>query len=133
MTVAWTSGAARRNKRWPEALKREIVAASLLRGATVAAVARRYDVNENQLHLWRRRARDESLERTTIGTLGPGRLVPVRVAPDVGSDYGMGADCSGSEAVIEIIVNVSGPTRIRVGPGFDAEALCRVLGVVRGR
>jgi transposase-like protein len=32
-------------KRWPEALKREIVAASLVPGASVSVVARQYDVN----------------------------------------------------------------------------------------
>ncbi len=45
-----TSGAKRRrNKRWPEALKREIVAATNLPGASVSVVARQYDVNANQV------------------------------------------------------------------------------------
>jgi transposase-like protein len=35
----------RRNKRWPEALKREIVAATHAPGASVSVVARQYDVN----------------------------------------------------------------------------------------
>jgi len=39
----------RRHRSWPEALKREIVAAALLPGASVSAVARRYDVNANQV------------------------------------------------------------------------------------
>ena len=39
----------RRNKRWPEALKREIVAATCLPGASVSVVARQYDVNANQV------------------------------------------------------------------------------------
>lgn len=44
-----TSGAKRRYKRWPEALKREIVAATLVPGASVSVVARQYDVNANQV------------------------------------------------------------------------------------
>jgi len=43
------SGAKRRYKRWPEALKREIVAATLVPGASVSVVARQYDVNANQV------------------------------------------------------------------------------------
>ena len=45
----------RRHKLWPEALKREIVAASLAPGASVLAVARQYDVNTNLVFTWRRR------------------------------------------------------------------------------
>ena len=50
----------RRNRSWPEALKREIVAASLAPGSSVSVVARRYDVNANQVFGWRKRYRDES-------------------------------------------------------------------------
>src|SRR5881394_1304788 len=45
----------RRYKSWPEALKREIVAAAAAPGASVSAVARRYDVNANLVFTWRRR------------------------------------------------------------------------------
>ena len=48
----------RRHRSWPESLKREIVAATLLPGSSVARVARRYDVNANQVFAWRRRYRD---------------------------------------------------------------------------
>jgi transposase-like protein len=47
----------RRNKRWPAALKREIVAATYLPGSSVSVVARQYDVNANQVFAgagWRR-------------------------------------------------------------------------------
>jgi transposase-like protein len=36
-----------RRKVWPEALKREIVAAASAPGASVSVVARQYDVNTN--------------------------------------------------------------------------------------
>ena len=54
-----TNGVGRRRHRsWPEELKREIVAASLEPGASVAVVARRYGVNANQLFSWRKLFRD---------------------------------------------------------------------------
>lgn len=49
----------RRHRSWPEALKREIVAASLMPGSSVSKVARQYDVNANQVFSWRKRYRDE--------------------------------------------------------------------------
>ena len=51
-----TKGPARkRNKRWPEAVKRQIVAETRMPGASVSVVARRHDVNSNQVFKWRRR------------------------------------------------------------------------------
>src|ERR1700681_1280599 len=54
-----TATGRRRNRAWPEALKREIVAASFAPGASVSTVARHYDVNANQVFSWRKRFRDE--------------------------------------------------------------------------
>src|SRR3977135_4294812 len=48
-----------RNRSWPEALKREIVAASFAPGSSVSVVARQYDVNANQVFSWRKRYRDD--------------------------------------------------------------------------
>lgn len=47
---------ARRPKRrqWTEAFKRQVVAETLEPGASVSIVARRHDVNANQLFKWRR-------------------------------------------------------------------------------
>jgi hypothetical protein len=50
----------RRNRSWPEALKREIVAASFEPGCSVSVVARRYDVNSNQMFGWRKMFREGS-------------------------------------------------------------------------
>jgi transposase len=46
--------AKRRHKVWPEALKREVVAAYLVPGASVSVVARHYDVNTNMVFTWRK-------------------------------------------------------------------------------
>jgi transposase len=45
----------RRHKVWPEALKREIVAACLVPGPSVSMVARQYDLNTNMVFTWRKR------------------------------------------------------------------------------
>ena len=49
----------RRKRSWPEALKREIVAATSAPGSSVSIVARQYDVNANQVFSWRKRYRED--------------------------------------------------------------------------
>src|SRR3954454_7605311 len=65
-----------RHRAWPESLKREIVAATLQPGVSVSRVARRYDVNANQVFAWRRRYRDGAVEPAALCWL------PVTVTPD---------------------------------------------------
>ena len=79
-----TSGGWRTNKRWTEALKREIVAASFAPGASVSVVARQYDVNGNQVFGWRRRYR-EARKPPPSSPSTPG-LVPVRITPEPKDD-----------------------------------------------
>jgi len=86
----------RRNRLWPEALKREIVSASFEPGASVSVVARRYDVNTNQLFAWRRLYRTG--DGAQVGSSGP-LLLPVTVAADPEAPA---ASTSGASDKIEI-------------------------------
>ena len=122
-----TSGE-RRRKRWPEALKREIVAATFRPGASVPMVARQYDVNANQVFSWRRRY-GQTRDQSPSATSGSG-LVPVTVTTEPETEAS-GAPAQMASDMIEI--EVSGTYRVRVGASFDVRTLKRVLDVLRTR
>jgi transposase len=65
----------RRRRRWSEAQKREIVAETLEPGSSVSIVARRYDVNANQLFLWRRELLPKPAGTECVA------MLPVEVVP----------------------------------------------------
>jgi transposase len=114
-------GERRRHRSWPEALKREIVAASLEPGSSVSVVARRYDVNANQVFAWRKRYRGGSNDPTAL------RLVPVTVTPD-------GPVEPATVPAREVIeIELAGGYRVRVGNGVKAAALRLVLDVLERR
>jgi transposase len=100
-----------RRRQWSSSEKARIVEESLSPGALVVAVARRHEVNTNQLHRWRREAR--------AGSSGAQpRLLPVTVTP------GCSAAAPGT---IEIEL---GGVRVRVDGSVDEAALGRVLRVL---
>lgn len=115
----------RRNRSWPEALKREIVAASFEPGCSVSVVARRYDVNSNQLFGWRKMFRDGSPAQADPATP---QLVPVIVSPERQDDT---APASPDPGIIEI--DLIGRYRLRVGKDVDAGVLQLVLDVLERR
>jgi transposase len=115
----------RRNRLWPEALKREIVAASFEPGASVSVVARRYDVNTNQLFAWRKLYRTG--DGAQAGSSGP-MLLPVTVTEEPEAPA---ASTSGGSDTIEI--ELGDKYRVRIGSGVDGQALRRVLDVLERR
>jgi transposase len=115
----------RRNRAWPEALKREIVAASLAPGASVSMVARHYDVNTNQVFAWRKLYRDGA--PAVAEPLGP-VLVPVTITPDPG------ADASPARSAVDTIeIELASGYRVRIAGGVDAQVLRLVLDVLERR
>ena len=105
--VAEDSPIAGGRRRWPDALKRRIVAETLEPGASVSVVARRHDINANQVFKWRR---GFAVVATDAG------LVPVRVAP---------ASPSAGAGLIE--VDLASGTRVRISGTVDAAVLRQVL------
>ena len=111
----------RRNRSWPEALKREIVAALLAPGASVSTVARLYDVNANQVFAWRK-------------LFGPGvdgeqnlRLIPVTVTPDDP------VSTLATSAAPAIEIALPNGYCVRVGHGAEAGTLRLVLDALERR
>src|SRR5271156_5745398 len=120
--MATTSTGRRRNRSWPEALKREIVAASFAAGASVSVVARRYDMNTNQLFSWRKRYGGGVATPLAGGGLAMG---PVMVT----SRPGIAETASGGCASL-IEIELAGGYRVRVDAQVDGAALRRVLDVL---
>src|SRR5258708_35421381 len=120
-----TTATGRRNRSWPEALKREIVAASFAAGCSVSMIARRYDVNANQVFSWRTRYRDEP--RAPAVRSAP-QLVPVVVTAE------QDAVVTQPSSVAETIeIDLAGKYRVRIRSGVDAQALRRVLDMLERR
>ena len=114
----------RRNRSWPEALKREIIAATCAPGASVSVVARRYEVNANQVFTWRKRYRDVP---PAAAAKAVSRLVPVMITSETDA---VARQRPAPTETIEIDV---GDYRVRVGSAVDAQALRRVLDVLERR
>ena len=118
----------RRRRRWSEARKRRIVAESYQPGISVSVVARRHDVNANQVFTWRRQYRELAL--------AAGGFVPVVVSSTEGAEP---AKLLPAPEDIEqspsgrIEIALADGARVTVDRDVDAAALSRVLGVLERR
>ena len=111
----------RRNRSWPEALKREIVAASFAPGASVSVVARQYDVNTNQVFAWRKCFTDEPIASPAA------QLVPIILTSDLTGNV------PEAPPVDIIEIELSSGHRVRVGGGVKAASLRLVLEALERR
>ena len=109
-----------RRRTWPEVLKREIVAALSVPGASASAIARQYDVNTNLVFTWRRQF---ACPAKDMGAA----LVPVVVQPD--------APATAASPALSDAIEIELPCgyRLRVGGATKAAALRLVLDVLERR
>ena len=131
--VAGFAGDAVARWTWTDALNREIVAASFEPGASASVVARRHDVNTNQLFIWRRLDRDGVLLSTD--TSGPA-LLPVTIMGEQAGEKPLAPPDVPPPALPRpgrIEIELPSGYRIRVDAAIDGKALRRVLDVLERR
>ncbi|MCC2102966.1 MAG: transposase [Hyphomicrobiales bacterium] len=106
----------RRRRAWTTDEKRRIVDESLEDDASLAEVARRHDLNANQLFTWRRQF---GVEPVAPRDLAP--ILPVTIASEIAAD-----DLhAGSRGQMEIVL--ADGERIIVWSDVETAALTRVL------
>jgi transposase len=88
-------------------------------------VARHYDVNANQVFSWRKRYGEGSRPPSDPSSA---QLIPVMITAEQ-----HGVTVQPSTVVEKIEINVAGKYRVRIGNGFDGQALRRVLDVLERR
>jgi transposase len=106
-----------KRRQYSEALKRQMVAETQVPGASVSVVARRHDVNSNQLFRWRRQVLPKAVVES-------GAMVPVAVAADEGRPRRTDRD-----GVIEIAFGCGARVRLRVE--VSSETLRQVVELLR--
>ena len=108
--------ARRKRRSWSVEKKRRIVDESLVGGASIAEVARRHDLNANQLFTWRRHF---DVEPRDSDPNGPAPILPVMIVADTT------ASGHGKPGQMEIVL--TGGERILVWADVETAALARVL------
>ena len=108
---------ATKRRQYSEALKRQMVAETQAPGASVSIVARRHDVNSNQLFRWRR----QLLPKAVVES---GTMMPVEIAPDDGRPRR-----TDREGIIEIAFGCG--ARVRLRGEVSCAALRQVIELLR--
>ena len=114
----------RRRREWTADEKLSIVAESFATTTSISDVARRHQLNRNQLFQWRAQFR-----RGELGEMAMGSFVPVTIAeahPPAASPPPTGGPPD--EPMVEVVIGVA---MVRISPSVDDATLRRVLAAVR--
>lgn len=113
--------ARRKRRRWSDEEKRAIIAQTRVPGASVSLVARRHDVNANQLFNWMRDRRFAPVEDG--GENAEPVFLPVEIirAGDEGP-----SEPAEQQAMGAVEIELPNGCRLTVRGGFDPDALVRL-------
>jgi transposase len=120
-----------RRRRWSKAEKARIVEETLMPGAVVCEVARRYGVAQSLLFTWRRQARTAEPNGRDCSILLPVEI-DAMATPSV-SEAARQSRAARRPKLGVIEIELGSGSRVRVDNEVDADALRRVLNVLSER
>jgi transposase len=113
----------RRRRRWSAQEKLHIVLETLDRGVSVPVIARRHNLNANQLFSWRSQYRRGELTAEACSS-DPVTLLPIRVAPSAALDPAVEQPTVGGPPAGECLeIQVCGTGHVKIRGALDARAL----------
>ena len=107
----------RKRRNWSDDEKRMICAQTRLPGVSVSQVARRYDVNANQVFNWLKDPAFASSPSSDDVT----RFLPVEVVEPVQLQPTPGCECG------ELEIELAGGHRLRIPGAYDPDALAMLI------
>ena len=119
-----------RRRRWPDAVKRAILAEVNTNGWSVTDVARRHDVTRQHIYQWRREMRAKVLQLATDTPM----FLPVELASSLGLPA-IAGDCdvpamAGDCDAMEITVVLRNDRQLRCREGVADATLARLVRVL---
>lgn len=108
----------RKRRKWSDDEKRMICAQARMPGVSVAQVARRYDVNANQIFNW---MKDRKFAAVETVQEDDARFLPVEIV----SEPAPAAPAVETTDVIEL--ELANGHRLRISGGYDPEAIGRLV------
>ena len=113
------------SRRWPDRVKARIVAETLVPGATVNDVARKYDMRPNHLSGWRRLAKDGEL-------VLPAPEPDADFAPLVLFDVESPPPTEDTEPTTSVIEIMAGPVAVRLDSATPAGRIADIVRALGG-
>jgi transposase len=107
----------RRRRNWSDDEKRMICAQTRFSGVSVSQVARRYDVNANQVFNW---LKDPQFV-TSPEDAEVAQFLPVEVVDPVRPEPSEGPECG------EMQIDLAGGDRLRITGAYNPEALANLI------
>jgi len=107
----------RRRRKWSDDEKRTICAQARVAGVSVAQVARRYDLNANQIFNW---LKDPRVAGDPPDDVEDARFLPVEIVAEPAPE----PPPTATSGMIEL--ELANGHRLRISGGYDPEAIARL-------